>query len=403
MNILFLTLVNIDNINERGIYNDLIRRFGINKHKVYIVSPNERRLKRGTEIIGKDNIQNLKVKTFNIQKTNVIEKGIGTLLIEYQFLQGIKKYLHNIKFDLVLYSTPPITYAKIISYIKIRDNAISYLLLKDIFPQNAVDLGLIKKNSLLHKYFINMEKKLYELSDYIGCMSPANIEYLKKNHPTINPDKIELNPNSIDPVDNVLNTGEITDIKAKYKIPNNKNVFLYGGNLGLPQGIDFLIEVLSFLKLQNNVFFVIIGSGTMYPKIQKWFTNNNPANAILMEYIPKADYDKIVQICDVGMIFLDPRFTIPNFPSRLLSYLENKKPVVLATDTSTDIGEIAIKNNFGLWSKSGDLQSIAKNINTLISNKELQNRMGINGYNYFIHNCTTSFSYSIIIKHFKNV
>ncbi|MFH0736057.1 MAG: glycosyltransferase family 4 protein [bacterium] len=400
MNILFLTLVNIDDINERGIYNDLIRKFGTDGHKVYIVSPNERRLKRATEIISKDNIQTLKVKTFNIQKTNIIEKGIGTLLIEYQFLNGIKKYLPHIKFDLVLYSTPPITYAKIISYIKKRDNAICYLLLKDIFPQNAVDLGLIKKNSFLHKYFKKKENNLYKLSDYIGCMSPANIEHLKHNNPQVNPEKIELNPNSIDPVENILDSNETNEIKKRYNIPNNKNVFLYGGNLGLPQGIDFLIDVLSFFKLQENIFFLIIGSGTMYPKIQKWFTNNNPANAILMEFIPKTDYDKIVQICDAGMIFLDPRFTIPNFPSRLLSYLENKKPVVLATDTSTDIGKIAIDNNFGLWSKSGDLQSITKNINTLISNQKMQNTMGINGYNYFIHNCTTYHSYSTIIKHF---
>ena len=38
----------------------------------------------------------LYVKTFNLQKTNIIEKGIGILAIEYQFLSAIKKYYSNV-------------------------------------------------------------------------------------------------------------------------------------------------------------------------------------------------------------------------------------------------------------------------------------------------------------------
>ncbi|WP_435524943.1 hypothetical protein [Chryseobacterium indoltheticum] len=100
----------------------------------------------------------LRVKTFNVLKTNIIEKGIGTLAIEYQYLNAIKKYLQNTKFDLVLYSTPPITFVKVIKYIKNRDGAFSYLLLKDIFPQNAVDMKMLKKDGVLHKMFLKKEK-----------------------------------------------------------------------------------------------------------------------------------------------------------------------------------------------------------------------------------------------------
>lgn len=82
----------------------------------------------------------MKVKTLNIQKTNIVEKGIGNVLLEYQFEKAINKYYNNTKFDLVLYSTPPITLTRIIDRIKKRNSAGTYLLLKDIFPQNAVDL-----------------------------------------------------------------------------------------------------------------------------------------------------------------------------------------------------------------------------------------------------------------------
>ena len=95
----------------------------------------------------------------------------------------------------------------------------AYLLLKDIFPQNAVDIGLIKKGGLLHHYFIREEKKLYEISDHIGCMSGANLEYLVKAHPEIDPEKIEINPNSHELFSEEITREQKEYIRKKYSIP----------------------------------------------------------------------------------------------------------------------------------------------------------------------------------------
>lgn len=75
MNIIFLTLVRIADIEERGIYQDLIRKFRDEGHQVYIVSPNERRLGLPTSLVESQGVHILNVKTLNIQKTNIIEKG----------------------------------------------------------------------------------------------------------------------------------------------------------------------------------------------------------------------------------------------------------------------------------------------------------------------------------------
>ena len=90
----------------------------------------------------------LRLKIGNIQKVNPIEKGISTILIEPLFINGIKKYFSNVRFDLVLYATPPITFAKVIKFIKKRDRAKSYLMLKDIFPQNSLDLGMLSASGI---------------------------------------------------------------------------------------------------------------------------------------------------------------------------------------------------------------------------------------------------------------
>lgn len=145
MNILFLSLSRFDDINVRGIYSDLMRELIKRGNDVYIASPTERRFGKPTHLIESDHCQILKIRTLNIQKTNVIEKGIGTLLLEYQFDRAIKKYWGKINFELVLYATPPITFNRVIENIKKRCGARSYLMLKDIFPQNAVDLGMMKE------------------------------------------------------------------------------------------------------------------------------------------------------------------------------------------------------------------------------------------------------------------
>lgn len=401
MNILFLTIFRVTDTKERGIYNDLMREFRDEGHKVFIVSPTERRFDPGTKLFEEDGIKILSVRTLNIQKTNIIEKGIGTILLEYQFLRAIQKYLKEIKFDLVLYATPPITLTSVVKSVKKHSKAISYLLLKDIFPQNAVDLEMFSKYGLLYRYFRWEEKKLYAISDYVGTMSPANVKYLIKHNPQLNPNKVEICPNSIRVANNSLATEQRKVIREKYRIPLDSTVFIYGGNLGKPQGIDFLLKVLESNRDSAKSFFVIIGTGTEYSKIQTWFNRNCPANALLLSGLPKNTFDQLLQSCDVGMIFLDKRFTIPNYPSRLLSYLEYKMPVIVATDPNTDIGERAVVNGYGLWSMSGNIERTNQHITYLAQNPGVIREMGEAGYRFLLNNYTVENSYRIIMSHFE--
>jgi glycosyltransferase involved in cell wall biosynthesis len=400
MNILFLTMVNLINLNQQNIYTDLLRQFRNNGHNVYVICPREKRFNLPTEYVIEEGVKFLRIRIGNITKTNVVEKGISTIMIEKLFLKAIKKYINNIRFDLVIYSTPPITFEKVIRYIKNRNGARSYLLLKDIFPQNAVDLNMLNKKSPIYWYFRNKEKRLYKNSDYIGCMSKANVDYVLKNNPEICPDKVEVCPNSIEPLTIKIDESKKTEIRTKYGIPLDKTVFIYGGNLGKPQGVDFLIECLKANKLNGQVFFVIAGSGTEFNKLKTFIENEQLVNVKLFAQLPKNDYELLVSSCDVGLIFLDKRFTIPNFPSRLLSYMQASIPVLATTDVNTDIGRVIENGNFGLWCESRDVNEFNKKLYELC-NLELRKEMGKNAREYLENNYTVRHSYEIIMKHFK--
>ena len=234
MNVLFLCLSKVWDINERGIYSDLLREFIKHDDNVFVVTPVERKYKEGTQLFEQGKAKILKAKTLNIQKTNIIEKGLGTFLIEYQFLAAIKKYFSDVHFDLVLYATPPITLVKPISYIKKRDEAKSYLMLKDIFPQNAIDIGMMSKSGikgLLYKVFRRKEKKLYAISDRIGCMSQANVDYILKHNPEIPTEKVEICPNCIEVVDMSISEEEKKEMRQKYNLPQDKKIFVYAYSL----------------------------------------------------------------------------------------------------------------------------------------------------------------------------
>ena len=389
----------MENIYERGIYTDLVRelaRRGINMHVVF---PRERRTRLSTELTTIENIKILKVRTGNITQTSFIEKGISTLTIENQYLKAVKKYFRGIMFDLVIYSTPPITFEKVVKYFKRSQKSKTYLVLKDIFPQNAVDINIMKDESLIWKYFRKKEKRLYEVSDMIGCMSQGNVDFLLIHNPSIDRGKVEVFPNSIEPVERTAKAILNEAVFEKHHISKETTLFVYGGNLGKPQGIDFLLNVIDHFHKVDHGHLFIVGSGTEYETIRNHIYTFQPKNVSLFKYLPKNEYDQLLEMADVGLIFLDKRFTIPNIPSRLTSYMEYSLPVLAATDKNTDLKDILKESECGLWSESGDLDSFIDNARKLSTNKELRVQMGRNGRNYLEEHYDIRKTVNTILKH----
>lgn len=400
MNLLFITLGRTVKIQEHGIYSDLMRKFHKEGHELYIVYPIERKEGKSTTLENEKGVHYLGVHTLNIQKTNIIEKGIGTILVENQFKKAIKMYFKNVSFDLILYTTPPITFPNLIGDLKrLNPKATTYLMLKDIFPQNAVDLGMFGKCSIFYKYFRAKEKKLYKNTDYIGCMSPANVDYILRNNPKVDNACVEVCPNSLE----LINAGNAfarrDETLQRYGIPIDSPVFIYGGNLGKPQGIDFLIKAIGANSNRKDCYFLIVGDGTEYHKIESWISETKPSNVKLIKRLPKAEYDELAGYCNVGLICLDHRFTIPNFPSRLLAYLENRMPVIVTTDPNCDMGPIAQQNGFGYWCESNSEAAFTDCVNKMLSSDI--KAMGETGYKFLCDNYLVENTYNAIMKHFE--
>jgi glycosyltransferase involved in cell wall biosynthesis len=229
-------------------------------------------------------------------------------------------------------------------------------------------------------------------------MSPANVRFLLEHNPSVNHDIVEVCPNSIaKPV--VSEKPKDDGFKPKYKIPSDAVVFLYGGNLGRPQGISFLVDCLRKEKDNKYVFFMIVGNGSEAHKVKEYVDQEKPANCIFLDYLPKEEYQKIADQCDVGMIFLDYHFTIPNFPSRVLNYLSSSKPILAATDPVCDMGDLAEENGFGVKCLSNDVDSFSSAVNRIVSSD--RKKMGENAWKFFCDNYTVEKSREIILSHYN--
>ena len=143
----------------------------------------------------------------------------------------------------------------------------------------------------------------------------------------------------------------------------------------------------------------MVGDGTDYGKLEEYYKSSGQKNFKLMKRLPKDDYDTVVAACDVGLIFLDHRFTIPNFPSRLLGYIQAKLPVLACTDSNTDIGKVIVDGDFGWWCESNDIVAFSKSIYE--AEQSDTRAIGNRAYNYLLNHYTVEIGYSIIQKRLK--
>lgn len=380
MNILYLSTVFPAEHKGATIYTDLAEALREAGHQITVAAADN--TADGITRIGTErNLAVLRVHTVPYYNVDFIRKGIATYLLPKQMIRGIKKYIGKQAFDLILFESPPVTLSKTAAWAMKYFKCPSFLMLKDIFPQNGADLGLYPQNGLLYKMFRAQEKALYKCASSIGCMSEANRQYLLKHNPKLSEKELVIFPNT-KKLRPLAPHPDMFPLRQKYGIPAGAVVFLFGGNLGKPQALDFLTEAMLFLKEEKNIFFALVGRGSEKNSAKTRLERGGCKNYVMLENLRREEYEAFVRECDVGLILLDYRFTIPNYPSRILTYMEFGMPVLAATDRVTDIGDMIRKSGCGTAVYSDDSEAFAAQIKKLADDSLLRRKMGTAGRVY---------------------
>lgn len=392
MKVLFLFLNLPDLEKDNNLYGDLALEFADRGHEVFAATLLEARNRKKTCETRQKGIRILRVRSADLFNVGFVKKGFSLIALQRKFEKAIAKYWNGLEFDLVIYPTPPISFLGVVRWLRKRSRCRTYLILRDIFPQNAVDVGILGKG-LIYRYFRSMEKRLYSASDRIGCMSPKNVEYVL-GHNTLRPEKVGLLPNWRRIRDLSSLTGR--DFRAELGL-GRRIVAVFGGVIGIAQELDFLLELAKLYRDSDKVCFLIIGDGNRYGSISETVQRESLSNVIMRKKVPSNEFAALLKDCDIGLINLDRRFTIPNFPSKVLDYFEAALPVLAATDPSTDFGRLLDDAGAGLHSLTGDLESYRRHFETLISDPQLRSRLGANGRRYLESHLTVNRAYRTIM------
>ncbi len=398
MNILFISIA-WPSPGNSNLYSDLMEEFVLHGHRVHVAATHRSDEEHSQDLTEENGITVLRIPAGKIMKTSRIRKAGNLLTLGRKLRKAIYNHFSDDPYDLIIAHTPSITLSVLYRKLKQRYRAPLYLLLKDIWPQGSVDHRVFRKYSLPWMFFRMHEKRLYRVADHIGTMSPKGVEYLLANNDFLPEQKVEVCPNSIRPSKEISQKpGD--KIRDKYGIPGDACVFIFSGNLGIGHGLHFLVEAIRALSDYSKAYFVIGGAGTHYHFLERRLAEISPGNVFLYNWLPREDFEDILATSDVGLILLY-KYTSPQFPSRLLSYLEYSKPVLCAVNNETDIGSIVIQEGCGLSVNHGDLEAFTDAVKSLSEQPDMRTKMGASGRKLLMDRYTVSHSYRIIMNHFQ--
>ncbi len=316
-------------------------------------------------------IKNLTVHRISYFKThniNYLLRGILELLMPFYLMIYIFFLIKKIDFC-ITYS-PPIFLGKIFFLLKKIYKAKIILNVQDIFPQNAIDLGIVR-SKLIIKFLKYVEKNNYKNSDLITFHSYGNKNFFLKNNLEFSKKTYILN-----------NWTEIKNFKFKKKYNvKNKLKIIFGGVLGPSQGLKNFLKGIIQSKNKKNLILDFYGNGTEKNELIE-FARLNDINVNFYNFIDSEKYDRALLNADIGLVSLSSENKTPVVPGKLLTMMSRKLPIFACVNFESDVINIIKKSNSGVWSINDQIKDIATKIDFLFDNFDLLYKYSENSYKY---------------------
>ena len=265
------------------------------------------------------------------------------------------------KFDAVVWYSPSIFLGPFVYLLKIRSKCKSYLILRDIFPNWAYDLKIIKSR-LIYSFLKIIELSQYKIADVIGVQSSDDIYYVKNLFRKKNKDVRKLN-NWITP--KIKSTCSI-DLNST--VLKDKKIVVYAGNMGLAQGVDNFFQLLIKMKLSDNIGFLFVGRGDFATKLDIVIEENKLKNVLHFDEINPEEIPGLYAQCHCGLILLDYRHRHHNIPGKFLSYIDSGLPVFAILNKGNELINLIIEYKLGDYSTEINLDELEIKIQELLFN-----------------------------------
>jgi O26-antigen biosynthesis N-acetyl-L-fucosamine transferase len=374
---------------------DLAKELYSQGHNVSIVTTDEQ-ISTDLQISNEEDVRVIRVRSGKIKSASKPVRMINECMLSRTIWHKGKQFFKNNSYDLIVYYSPTIFFGPLVKRLKKIYSCSTYLILRDIFPQWALDAGVLRKG-LLYKFFKWMELVNYQAADYIGVEAPGNLDYFSK--------KNLANKYRLEVLYNWTTLFEENHVISSYRAQlglQNKVVFFYGGNIGVAQDMDNIIRLAIHLRDESEAYFLLVGDGSEVSRLKSIINRESLTNIIIHPPVDQKQYQSMLKEFDVGLITLDRNLNTYNFPGKMLGYMYHAKPILASINSGNDLHEILQTHQAGMVCYNGEDEIFYKQALQLIKNPDMRTQMGMNGRKLLESKFSVSNAASQILSNFLN-
>jgi len=338
-------------------------------------------------------IRVIRVKTLPHHNVNYLLRALAQLVMPFQFIYKLSQLRINV--DAVVVYSPPLPLALVGVWLKSK-SAKFILNVQDLFPQNAIDLGILK-NSCQIKLFRALERYAYTNSNVITVHSEGNRQSILKEYPLFET-KINILHNWVDIEHHRLKKNISIDFRKKWDL-NVNNIAIFAGVMGPSQNLELILSIAKNLRDEKNLLFLLVGDGIERSRLETLAFKRGITNVKFKNFISREDYPDLLKICSIGLVCLSPHNSTPVVPGKILGYMASALPIAAFLHSQSDGHHIIRESNCGVSACSNDLTACTNAMKSLLSRADRFAIIGQSGLAY----AETHFSKDVCVSKLENM
>lgn len=346
---------------------DLSREFVRQGHQLTVLLPSYD-IQGTWQIDTLEGVDILRLRAPKAKDINYVRRTLSELAMPHAMMRNLAKSpWAGFKWDGIVWYSPSIFHAPLIKDLKRGSGCKSYLVLRDIFPEWALDLGLMKPG-VAYKFFSFIAQKQYQVADIIGVQSSGNLSYFKDWEDKKMGRKLEVLQNWLSPP-----VDAECSLKMDFGPLVGRKILVYAGNMGVAQGLDIIVELANRMRDRRDIGFLFVGRGSEASRLEVRSKELKLDNIAFRSEIDPDEIPALCANCTAGIVTLDLRHHTHNIPGKFLTYMQNGLPTLAVVNQGNDLAALIRETGVGVVSESGnvcELEALCTNLMLLIEQDE---------------------------------
>jgi glycosyltransferase involved in cell wall biosynthesis len=338
---------------------DLSREFVRQGHALTVLLP-AANLHTAYSIENIDGIEVIRLRAPKTKDINYVSRTINEFLMPFMMRRNLRNSpIADKRWDGVVWYSPSIFFGPLAKSLKTMSRCNAYLIIRDIFPEWAVDLGLMG-NGLPYHFFRAIARYQYSVADVIGVQTSGNLSYFAQQERSAKR-RTEVLENWLAdaPVENC-------SIKLAETPLAGRKILVYAGNMGVAQGLDVLLDLAERLINRTDLGFLFVGRGGEAKKMSSEAAKRGLSNVVFHDEIHPDEIPALYAQCAIGIVALDRRHRSHNIPGKFLTYMQSGLPVLANINANNDLATLIHEEDVGRACADGEVETLVQMTHALV-------------------------------------